>query len=60
MLKVVINIGVEDNTEAVKLLKKHNCIDKVLKDLDNAGYNHLKIKQIVTESVNKFYEEIQK
>lgn len=59
MIKVSINIEVPD-TDAAKLLKDHNCIERVKQDLMKAGYRPSKIRQIVTESVNNFYKEIQK
>lgn len=59
MIKVDINIAVTD-TDAAKLLKEHNCIERVKQDLMKAGYRPSKIRQIVTESVNNFYEDIQK
>lgn len=59
MIEVNINIAVTD-ADIAKLLKDHNCIEKVKQDLMKAGYRPSKIRQIVTESVNNFYEEIQK
>lgn len=59
MLKVNIIIEVPD-TDASELLKDHNCIVRVKQDLMKAGYRPSKIRQIVTESVNNFYEELQK
>ena len=59
MIEVDINIVVTD-TDAAKLLKEHNCIERVKQDLIKAGYSPTMIKLIVTESINNFYEELKK
>lgn len=59
MIEASISIEVND-TDVAKLLKANNCIERVKQDLIKAGYNPSKIKQIVTESINNFYEELQK
>lgn len=59
MLKVDIIIEVPD-ADTAKLLKNNNCIARVKQDLMKAGYRPSKIMQIVTESINNFYEELQK
>ena len=59
MIEIHINIEVPD-ADIAKLLKDHNCIERVKQDLMKAGYRPSKIRQIVTESVNNFYEELKK
>lgn len=59
MIQVNISIEVPDANVA-KLLRDHNCIERVKQDLMKAGYRPSKIRQIVTESVNNFYEELKK
>ena len=59
MITASINIEVPD-VDIAKLLKDHNCIERVKQDLMKAGYRPSKIREIVTESVNNFYEELQK
>lgn len=57
MIEVNISIEVPD-TDTAKLLKDNSCIERVKQDLMKAGYRPSKIRQIVTESVNNFYEEL--
>lgn len=59
MIDVSIIIEIPD-TDVAKLLKDHNCIERVKQDLIKAGYNPSTIKKIVTESVNNFYKELTK
>ena len=61
MITVSVNIEAPDaDADVVKLLKDHNCIERIRQDLMKAGYRPSKIRQIVTESVNNFYEELKK
>lgn len=59
MLEVRVTIEIPNaDRDTIKLLKDNNIINRIRKDLQQAGYNIEDFKQTIKDTVNNVYKEI--
>ena len=59
MLDVRVTIEIPNaDRDIIKLLKDNNIINRIRKDLQQAGYNIEDFKQTIKDTVNNVYKEI--